>query len=74
MEVLKQAEIDRFVNDGYVRLNNAFSPETAAAAAAAIFELADVDPGDAGWHIDSSFGEAPTKTGSCLCRNLAASH
>lgn len=122
MGPLDRAELDRFVADGFVRLDQAFSTEQAAAAVTALLDQAGIDPaaeehwpgpvhripgtmapavvatintsrlvgaidqllgpgrwqrrdtgfgtfpirfpsetdpGDTGWHIDGSFGEAP---------------
>lgn len=97
MVTLTDAEIERFVADGFLALRGAFPADLAAAAVDALWTLlpdvdrgdpatwtqpvvripgsghapvvaainterltgAIADPGDAGWHIDGSFGDPP---------------
>lgn len=45
---LTQAQVDAFIADGFVRIDNAFSEDTAAACRAILWKAAGVDPDDPG--------------------------
>jgi hypothetical protein len=47
-ESLTHAEVDGFVRDGFVRIEDAFSPETAAACRALVWPYLSADPADPG--------------------------
>lgn len=61
---LTPAQIDAFINDGFVRIDNAFPRARAEEAAAILWRDAGVDPGDPGnWHAPvirlGQYGQPP---------------
>lgn len=61
---LTPAQIDAFITDGFVRIDNAFPRALAEEAAAMLWWDAGVDPGDpAGWHLPvirlGQYGQPP---------------
>lgn len=49
MESLSHADLDRFVAEGFVRLDQAFSTDQAAAAVTALLDQAGIDPAADSW-------------------------
>src|SRR5882672_5968024 len=52
---LSDAQVQQFIEDGFIRIDRAFPRELADAGRAILWRDTGCDPDDPGWHVDVSF-------------------